>query len=164
MIGHLIAFSIPAAYTLLPPSMHSRAATALMLAIALQESRIEYRRQQPLRAGMPYGPARGFWQFEKNGGVAGVLLHPKTRPYAESAAAALKYPADPGACHEAITHNDVLAAVFARLLLWTLPEPLPSPANPDEAWRQYLSAWRPGKPHPETWASFYERAWDVVAG
>jgi len=45
---------------------------------------------------------------------------------------------------------------FARLLLWTLPSALPTTA--DEGWTQYLDAWRPGKPHPATWAGHWATA------
>jgi hypothetical protein len=61
--------------------------------------------------------------------------------------------------YSAIEHNDVLAAVFARLLLWTVPGRLPGRAEPVRAWNQYLSAWNPGKPHEETWAPLFELAW-----
>lgn len=48
--------------------MDSAAARCQMLAIGLQESRLQHRRQNG-------GPARGFWQFEKGGGVKGILFH-----------------------------------------------------------------------------------------
>lgn len=59
-------------------------------------------------------------------------------------------------------HNDVLAAVFARLLLWTLPDALPDVHSYEDGWHQYVSAWRPGKPHPATWRGLYGVAWDAV--
>jgi hypothetical protein len=54
--------------------------------------------------------------------------------------------------------------VFARLLLFTLPAPLPLQSDPDEGWRQYLDAWRPGTPHLATWTANYAAAWAVVLG
>lgn len=156
MIGHLLAFAIPAAYTLLPPAMNSMAATAMLAAIALQESKAQWRRQIG-------GPARGFWQFERGGGVVGVLTHPSTQHTIESVCGQLRYPVHPDQCYMAIEHNDVLAACFARCLLWTLPDPLPLEGDADEAWRQYLRAWRPGKPHPDAWAANYARAWDLAS-
>lgn len=45
------------------PSMDSVRARMMLLAIGLQESRFEHRRQ------LGNGPARGFWQFESGGGV-----------------------------------------------------------------------------------------------
>src|SRR5690606_38643231 len=59
------------AYALLPSRMDSDRATVMLLAIGLQESRFEHRRQIK-------GPARGFWQFERGRGVRGVLTHPAT--------------------------------------------------------------------------------------
>lgn len=150
------------ALSLLPPSMDSPAARAQIIAICLQESRLKHRRQIG-------GPARGFPQFERGtpetrGGITGVLMHPATRPYIRIVLAALDYdPAAPaGECYAAIEHNDILAAAFSRLLLWTLPQPLPDSAEPQEAWEQYLEAWRPGKPHLATWRVCFETAWDTV--
>ena len=49
----------------------------MLLAIGLQESRLTHRRQIG-------GPARGLWQFERGGGVAGVLRHAASRDHALS--------------------------------------------------------------------------------
>lgn len=138
---------MPAAFALLPARLDSRAARVMVLAIGLQESRFEHRRQVR-------GPARGFWQFEHGGGVRGVLRHAASRPLLLPILATLQYESDE--CFEAIVHNDVLACVFARLLLWTHPKPLP--ADADAAWRYYIDTWRPGKPHPETWGALYDAA------
>lgn len=145
----IIDLAIEPAYLLLPDRMRSKEATAMLLAIGLQESRFEHRRQ--IR-----GPARGFWQFEQGGGVAGVLSHPASRVHASNALAALHYPADPDVIHEALADNDVLAAVFARLLLFTDARPLPAlTALSDESWDYYIRNWRPGKPHQQTWDAFW---------
>lgn len=149
---------VPAAYALLPLEMCSPAATALVLAIGLQESMFEHRRQVN-------GPARGFFQFEKGGGVRGVLMHPASKTHAQAALSALEYPRStwtPTACYAAIEHHDVLAFVFARLLLLTLPEPLPAREDFDGSWQQYLEAWRPGAPRPERWETNYRAAWNLV--
>jgi len=144
------------AYVLLPPAMRSREATAMILAICLQESRFLHRRQIG-------GPARGYAQFERGGGVAGVLRHYATGEIAEEVCAARGVAPEPGPVHAALEHDDVLAAAFARLLLWTDPAPLPKyPDGPDAAWRYYLRNWRPGKPHRETWDDLWERAWGVA--
>ena len=29
----------------------------------------------------------------------------------------------------------------------------------DGAWECYLRTWRPGKPHPETWAAYWHEGW-----
>lgn len=148
---------IPTALSLLPHRMDRPGAHEMLLAIGLQESRFEHRRQVG-------GPARGFWQFERNG-VHGVLTHDAVRHHAEGVLDLMRYrhqgnlDARLDQAHAAIEHNDILACVFARLLLWTVPGPLPGQSEPDVAWDQYTWAWRPGKPHRQTWDVFYEQAW-----
>jgi hypothetical protein len=141
--------------TLLPAKMASQEAKALLFAIGMQESRFIHRRQVG-------GPARGFWQFEAGGGVAGVLSHSATKGIIHDVLDQLQYDRAVSTSYEAIAHNDILACAYARLLLWTVPEPLPGAALSAEGWRQYLSAWRPGKPHPATWQPFYAMAWGVA--
>jgi hypothetical protein len=143
---------IPAALKFLPAKLDSFEARALLVAIGMQESRFLHRRQVG-------GPARGFWQFENGGGVHGVLTHAATKPLITPVLDALQY--QPGDCYYAIEHNDTLAAVFARLLLFSHPKPLPDEAS--AAWRYYLDIWRPGKPHAETWAPFFAEAWALEA-
>jgi hypothetical protein len=153
---------IPTALTFLPPSLTSIHARAQLLAIALQESDGEHRTQ------MKGGPARGFWQFEQGtpksrGGITGVLLHKVTNPLIEQALLTLQYPANAAVCHEAVMHNDVLAAIFARLLLYTSPLRLPAARHEvDLGWSLYASTWNPGKPHPEKWPMSFDRAWEIV--
>jgi hypothetical protein len=149
---------IPDALHLLPAKMTSREAQAMMLAIGLQESAFQHRRQ------MGNGPARGFWQFEKNGGVKGILDHPVTGPLVKPICKLLCYKPTPEICHTAIEHNDVLAAVFARLLIWVDPRSLPSPIETDKGWSIYVENWRPGKPHPSIWPACFELAWSTVKG
>ncbi len=135
----------------LPTEMLSDEAVTMLLAIGYQESRFEHRRQIK-------GPARGFWQFEHGGGVFGVLNNPATSRYAEDVCEDLCYSTDPDSVYAALADNDILAACFARLLLWTLPMPLPELGDEDEAWEQYIEAWRPGKPHRKTWGDSYQYA------
>lgn len=153
-LGDAINVAIAPALSLLPKRMRDDAAVAMLLAIGLQESRFQHRRQIG-------GPARGLWQFEL-GGVRGVLTHPESRDGANDVARRLLYPTSAEAIHEALEHNDVLAAAFARLLLWTLPEKLPEPESPEDGWSHYTRAWRPGKPHPATWAGYYRQAWGAI--
>jgi len=159
MIEHILRYALPAAYALLPAPMQSPAASALLLSIGLQESKFLERRQ---RAG---GPARGFWMFEKSG-LTGVIKHPATAGHLEAALRALRYdgPITARLCLTRVQHNDPLAAVFARLLLWTLPDKLPERDAPGVAWTQYLKLWRPGKPIKGTWGAHYAHAWDLVEG
>ena len=140
---------------LLPKQMNSPAAIAMLLTIGLQESRFIYRRQVG-------GPARGFYQFEKKGGVAGVLLHHRgASPLIRDVLDRLQYDLDLDTSYAAIEHNDALATAFARLLLWTLPDTLPQKDEYERSWEQYIEAWRPGKPHRQTWNEFYRQAWGI---
>lgn len=145
-LGHVLH----AAFGLLPFEMYSPEAIQMLLAIGWQESRFTSREQMG-------GPARGFWQFERNGGVVGVLRHKATKQTAIDVLGALQYlpNPDPTVVYFALAHNDVLAACFARLLLFAHPKPLPAIDDPLAAWAYYHDQWRPGKPHPETW----HRAW-----
>lgn len=146
----------PVMSALLPVAMTSPQAFAMLTAIGLQESRFMVRRQYGP------GPARGFWQFEM-GGVEGVLEHSASRGAAVNVCAVLGYnPGDTRGVHLALEHNDVLAACFARLLLWTDPRMVPQDASKStDGWIQYLACWRPGRPHPETWAGHFTAAWGL---
>ncbi len=141
------------------------AAGAMLVAIGLQESNFALRDQRD--AGPPVlGPATGFWQFERAGGVRGVMTHPA------SAAIARAVAAEEGILFEedAIWHSfgkpvgDRLACAFARLLLLTDPRPLPHalPEAEEEAWDCYVRNWRPGKPHRHRWASAWGMACRAV--
>lgn len=139
----------------LPDRMTSAAAIVMLLAIGLQESRFVHRRQIG-------GPARGFWQFERGGGVRGVMQFPTTAAMARDAAA--RYGIEPtvDSVYNALAYQDELACAFARLLLWTDPYALPAVTDTPGAWALYLRVWRPGKPHPHTWSAFHHRAQELV--
>jgi hypothetical protein len=143
---------IEPALAMLPKKMDSAEARVAMLAICLQESQLTHRRQ------MGDGPARSFWQMERGGGVRGVLTHTASRPYAEQLCAIRGVVPSTFEVWEAIEFDDVLAAGFARLLLWTDAFPLPAVTDSKRAWEYYLRTWNPGKPHPETWAANHSRA------
>lgn len=147
---------LPAALGLLPPAMTSPEARALLIAIGLQESRFVFRHQIG-------GPALGFWQFER-AGVHGVLSHPASRPNALIVLKTLSYMEDTSIVHEALADNDTLAAIIARLLLWTSPLPLPKRGDADAAWNLYLKCWRPGKPIETTWDEIYDYACGIEEG
>lgn len=152
MIHHVISYVFPAAFGMLPGVMNSREARAMLLAIGLQESGFEARRQKG------NGPARGFWQFEAGGGVKGVL----GSQYLAPVLLELKVDSTVPACHVAIEYNDTLACVFARLLLWSLPGMLPPADDPSKGWQMYQEAWRPGKPRPSEWNHNFATAWSLI--
>lgn len=162
----LLKTAIIPAMSLLNPRLDTPEARALLICIALQESGLRARRQM-LEAGKPWwesrpGAANGLFMFERDGGVRGVMRHPAASAIVLPVIDALLYPRDPYAVHEALIHNDVLACVLARALLYSVPEPLPGPNDPAKGWAIYIKAWRPGKPHVEPWANHYRTAWAMV--
>lgn len=164
LLWHLDSCIIPAAFSLLPAKMSSREARAMLLATAMQESGLKYRRQMIGKPMKPLGPARGFWQFELAGGVVEILTSMQTKQIIVPIADMLCVDPTAPACHEAITHNDILAACFARLLLYRDPRALPSPVEAEKGWSIYVNNWRPGKPHPEGWRDRFDLAWSTVKG
>lgn len=158
----VIKTAIDPAMALLKGVPDGRDVRCLLLAIGLQESRFEFRRQ------LGNGPARGFWQFERGtaaskGGVWGVFLHPVSAALLQQLCAARGVVCEPSEIWRAIEHDDVLAAGLARLLILTDPAKLPVLGDVDGAWRLYAQrCWRPGKPHPQTWPAYYARALEAV--
>lgn len=147
----------PALKVVLPPKMDSKPARLLLLTIGLVESNFEHRVQ------LWGGPARGYWQFERGGGVAGVMRHPSSNLLAEMCCRTRQVPFTRGDIWKALATDDVLAACFARLLLWTDPHYLPLPEwGPLGGWNLYLRTWRPGRPRPEKWEPNWLRAKEHV--
>lgn len=145
--------AVTPALSLLPPAMDSTNARRMLLAIALQESSLEHRRQVR-------GPARSYLQFEL-GGLRGVLRHDATQQLAAGVVNALDYSdLSPSDLHAALEHNDPLAAAMGRLLLYTHPRALPD--MEEAGWEYYFWLWRPGKPHPERWPACWERAGEAI--
>jgi hypothetical protein len=130
-------------------------AARFILAIAMQESGLRYRRQV-VAGGQETGPAASYVQFEKGGGCVGVLTHKAVASKMINICSAFDVNPTPQGLWEAMRYNDIVAACAARLLIYTLPSKLPT--NADDGWRQYLSAWRPGRPHPDTWAKHWQAA------
>lgn len=162
--------AIAPALELLPERMsrNRRLVEVLLLAIHLQEAPNQEQRQIG-------GPAVGIWQFEEGGGIAGVLRHPASRPYALIVCKALGVEPTKSAVYAALqSTDDVLDAAFARLLLWTDRQPLPVIGDVAGAWELYLRTWRPGafsrgsKKQREAlrrkWSVNYAKAMDMVAG
>ncbi len=147
-------------------------ARQMMLAIALQESKIACRDQ--ITAVQMLGPALSFWQFERGGGVVGVLKHPASAATAREASWDRGLPCyDPlhtatiapasRMVWERMATDDALGAIMARLLLWTDPQRLPSQQDQDGGWAYYLRNWRPGKPHEATWPGHWALAQNIIA-
>jgi len=146
----------------LPPKFYTPEALQLQLAIGLQESKLKDRWQ--VLSGGRKGPARSFWQFEQGGGVKGVLTHPATATLAAEACKRHGVATSAVLVWSAMETNDVLAATFARLLMWTDPRPLPPPDDTKGAWAYYVRNWRPGQPHPATWPAHWIRCRRFVFG
>ncbi len=147
---------MPEAFALLSPGMNSLPAKAMLLAIGLQESKFTARVQDN------GGPAHGYWQFEQGGGCTGVIRHPVSRGSAVFVCNNRNVAPLPRDVYKAIINDDILACCFARLLLYTLPEKLPTREQNEAGWQQYITAWRPGKPHRNTWDAYYDHAWSLV--
>lgn len=147
---------IKPALRLLPAQMTSDEARVMLGAIALQESGLATRQQYG-------GPAHGLWQFE-HGGVRGALSYHTTRATARALCGKRHVIPTVAAVYEALLHDDLLAAGFARLLLWTDPQALPPLGDESGAWDLYLRTWRPGKPRPVHFQGNYRRALLAVRG
>lgn len=139
------------ASSLLPARVSwSPAAHQMLMTIAGQESAWTHRRQIN-------GPARGFWQFERGGGVRGVMQHHSSAAHAQALCTGLNVPFEANAIYVGLENNDALAVGFARLLLFTDAAALPTLAQ--MGWDYYNRNWRPGRPHPEMW----QTRWDAAA-
>lgn len=136
----------------LPSLTFDDRAKVMLLAIGQQESAFEHRVQ------MGNGPARSFWQFERGGGVKGVLQHPASKVFAAALCRSRDVPATAQEVWARMAADDVLGCGMARLLLLTDPAPLPALTQRDMAWAYYERNWRPGKPHPEKWPAYHALA------
>lgn len=149
--------AVTPALALLPEAMRSAEAKSLILSICLHESSLRHRRQRN-------GPARGYGQFEPgpHAAIQEVLTNQKTAAHAEALCARIDIQPTWEAVYDAIEYHDLLMAGMARLLLWTIPRPLPKEAEADEAYRQYLEAWKPGRRRPDDWPADHRTAWGWV--
>lgn len=154
----LLVQVIRPAWLYLPAKMRSRDAEVEAGAIAAQESGLKARAQ----AGG--GPARGLWQFERGGGVTGVLTHPATKDLAASVCQQIGVEPEPQEVWVTLQTSDILAAVFARLLLWTDAGSMPTIGSTQAGWDLYKRVWRPGKPRPADWPANYDAAQAAVEG
>lgn len=162
LLQEVLDTAIFPALAALPPRFYSPGSLQMMLAIGLQESKLIHRWQ--VLNGGGKGPARSQWQMEQGGGVKGVLTHDATKDLAAQACARHGVAPTAAAVWGELEHDDVLAATFTRLLLWTDPRPLPTPDDTEGGWTYYERNWRPGKPHPATWPAHWVRARRFVFG
>jgi hypothetical protein len=128
----------------------------LILAIAIQESGVAYRRQVT-KSGLEDGPAVSYWQFE-HAGCEGLLSARSTSNYIRQICTLFDIKPTKEGLLDAIQYNDIVAACAARLLIYSLPTPLAE--TKEMGWEQYLSSWRPGKPHKKSWEYSWETAID----
>jgi hypothetical protein len=137
----------------------SAQAARFLLAVALQESRLEWRYQIG-KDDMRPGPARGWWQFEAGGGVAGVMSHKASAALCSAMCDRYEIKHNRAAIWRAMEGHDMLAVGMARLLLLTDPYAIPS--TEAGAWTCYAHRlWRPGRPHPATWPGYWHTASEV---
>lgn len=159
---------IQPALATLPPEMRKIEAELVMLTIFGQEADFKHR-WQVVDDPSKKGPARGLGQFERGGGVKGVLNHSATKSWAYKACLERDLdPSDPNEIWLALEKDDQLAAVFTRLLLWSDAGRMPEVGDEEGAWQLYLRTWRPGayaRGDVETrselrrkWTYYYERA------
>lgn len=152
-----LQLDIEAGLALLPVTMRTAHAKVLLYATSRQENP----KRLPKQVG---GPAVGDYQFESGGGVKGVLEHPSTAALAASVCKARGIAASRLTVYEALQHDAVLAAAFARLLYYTDPGRIPAVGDEQGAWDMYLRTWRPGafKRQPEElrakWSKSYNDA------
>lgn len=141
---------ISSGLSLLPKKFDTREARAMLLSIGLQESRF-------IHTSQIRGPAKGYYQFERGGGYAGVLRHPATKDLAVQILANKGLSIKDGFTE--LSNDHALSTAFARLLLYTHPSKLPDLWSTDEvSWDYYVDVWRPGKPHRQTWDNFRDQA------
>lgn len=137
---------IDAGLALTPTKMRTAAARVLLYATSRQENPTRSPRQLVKVDGklQPIGPAAGDYQFEKGGGVRGVLTHPASAAHAREVCGQRGVAPTSDAVFTAIQTDPVLAAALARLLYYTDPKPIPAVGDEQGAWELYLRTWRPG--------------------
>ena len=142
------------------------AARAMLYAAGLQESNLSARFQaMPAESVVHKGAGRGLWQMRPDD-VSRVLTDNSTRERSETSANKYVGSVNPHAVWETLEYDDVLAAIFARLMLWPDPAALPAPtvANEQAAWDYYVRCWRHSPPREQSWAANWRAAVENVGG
>lgn len=142
----LLRADIEAGLDLLPTIRKTDDARVLLYSTSRQENPSRSPRQLIKKDGrlQPVGPAAGDYQFERGGGIAGVLNFRTTSALAVTACKARGVSPTVDAVFAAIQVDPVLAAAFARLLYYTDRFALPKVGDEQGAWALYLRTWRPG--------------------
>lgn len=139
-------------------------AVCLSLAIKVQESGTGEVRDQGDPAVI--GPATGFWQFERMGGVAEILQDGRTGSIALALCQRLSVNPQPDPVWRlfATAAGDELACAFARLLIWKDPATPPRIAleSEEEAYAYYKRRWRPGADRRAAWTTSWRLAVQTV--
>lgn len=146
---------------LLAPRWDTHSSHVLLLAIALHESGLKHRHQIN-------GPALGWWQFEPSGGIKQILT---TSAPARRALEDFGFnPHNFTEVCSAVEFNDTISTIFARLLLFSDPFPIPAapaaqiadPHDPSPyakgSFNYYNRTWQPGKPREEDFYKSLNRA------
>lgn len=127
----------------------SPAAERFLVAVAVQESGLRHRRQQP------QGPARSFFQLEPQTVRAVLEKWPlAAERWMDLGLWSVTY-------EMAVEFNDPAACIIARGIMWLDPHPIPT--TEVEAWQWYaMDTWRPGKPRPEKWSASWAAACEAT--
>ena len=139
---------IAAALALLPKTLRTLDAAVQLYATSIQENPTRAPRQLIKKDGRlrPIGPAAGDYQFEKTGGIRGLLNFKSDRVQSmlRSVCAARQVPQTVDGLFDGIQTDPILAAALARLLYFTDAGALPKAGAEQYAWDVYLRTWRPG--------------------
>lgn len=139
---------IDAGLALLPEPLRSLDAKVQLYATSIQENPTRASRQLIKKDGklQPIGPAAGDYQFEKTGGIRGLINFKSTRlqQMLDHVCAERMWGKTEDALFSAVQVDPVLAAALARLLYFTDSGALPKAGAEQYAWDVYLRTWRPG--------------------
>lgn len=139
---------IEAGLALLPEPLRTIDAKVQLYATSVQENPTRAPRQLIKKDGklQPIGPAAGDYQFEKTGGIRGLVNFKSARlqQMLSEVCKARKVAVNVDALFDAIQVDPVLAAALARLLYFTDAAVLPKAGAEQYAWGVYLRTWRPG--------------------
>lgn len=139
---------IESGLNLLPENLRTIDARVLLYATSTQENPTRSPRQIIRKDGklQPVGPAGGDYQFEKTGGIRGLVnfKSPRLQGMLADVCKARGVAVNVDALFDAIQTDPILAAALARLLYFTDSAPLPKAGDEQNAWNTYLRTWRPG--------------------